>query len=350
MKNVLIIKPSSFGDVVQALPVAAHIRETWPGARISWLVNTQYKRLLEHNPCIDSMLLFQRHLWKAQRDLPSAVSSFTRLCRRLYAARFDAVLDLQGLFRSGFLTAVTGAPIRVGFANAREYAHLFYTRRVKVADPDMHAVERYLLAAEALGGKRGEVRFPLGIGDEEEAWAARLLVVGRSRRGAVIGLSPTARWKTKRLPYDSAARIGDILASKGAEVVIIGGLSGEGEEIVRRMQKKALAVDRITDPLRMAALLKRLDVVVTTDSGPMHLAAALGVPVVALFGPTNPSRTGPFPKGIPSGWGGAGHRVICAGVDCRPCYRRDCDRVPDCMSTFRPEAICEAVKEILARK
>lgn len=337
MKNVLIIKPSSFGDIVQALPVAAHARDAWPEARISWLVNTQYKRLLEHNPGVDDLFIFQRHLWKAQRNLPSAVSSFTRLCRRLRAARFDAVLDLQGLFRSGFLTAVTGAPVRIGFANARECAHLFYTRKVAVADPDMHAVERYLLAAEALGGKRGEVKFPLGIGDEEEAWAAQ--VVELPKRRAVIGLSPSARWKTKRLPYDLSARIGDLLASTGADVIVMGGLSGEGGEVVRRMEKKASAVDRIADPLRMAALLKRLDALVTTDSGPMHLAAALGVPVVALFGPTNPSRTGPY---------GVRHRVICAGVDCRPCYRRECAGSKGCMSVIQPEAVCKAVKEMLS--
>ena len=341
MNNILIIKPSSFGDIIQALPVAAHLRNAWPDARISWLVNTQYKRLLERNPCIDAVLLFQRHLWKAQRDLPSAVASFTRLCRQLYAARFDAVLDLQGLFRSGFLTAVTGAPVRAGFANARECAHLFYTRRVVVADPDMHAVERYLLAAEALGGKRGPGMFPLGIGDEEEAWAAQVVGVGRPQRRTVVGLSPSARWKTKQLPYDICARIGDILASTWAEIIIIGGLSGEGEEVARRMEQKARAVNRIIDPLRMAALLRRLDVLVTTDSGPMHLAAALGIPVVALFGPTNPRRTGPY---------GARHRVICADVDCRPCYRRECDKARRCMSAFRPEAVCEAVKEILVRK
>jgi lipopolysaccharide heptosyltransferase I len=337
MKKILIIKPSSFGDIIQALPVAAHIRDTRPDARISWLVNTQYERLLERNPCVDSVFLFHRHLWKTQRDFPGAVSSFTRLCSQLCAARFDAVLDLQGLFRSGFLTAVTGAPLRVGFANAREYAHLFYTRKVTVADPDMHAVDRYLLAAEALGGKRGPVRFPLGIGDMEEVWAAQV-VEGRRPRHALIGLSPSARWKTKQLPYESSARIGDLLASTGADVIIVGGLSGEGNEVARRMKQKAIVVDRIADPLRMAALLKRLDVLVTTDSGPMHLAAALGIPVVALFGPTNPSRTGPF---------GERHRVICAEVDCRPCYRRHCDKVSGCMSAIRPEAVCEAVRGLL---
>ena len=339
MKNILIIKPSSFGDIVQALPVAAHLRSAWPGARISWLVNTQYRRLLEHNPCIDRLFLFQRHLWRPHRNLPEAISSFVRLCRQLYGARFDTVLDLQGLFRSGLLTAMTGAATRAGFANARECARLFYTSRVDVPDEEMHAVERYLLVAEALGGRRREVTFPLGTGEEEETWAAQFVQGGRPRRHApVVGLSPSARWKTKRWPHECCARVGDLLSSAGAEVVIIGGASGESDAIARLMKGRALAVDRITDPLKMAALLKRLDVLVTTDSGPMHLAAALGVPVVALFGPTNHRRTGPY---------GAHHRVICAPVDCRPCYRRECDRDPRCMTAIRVETVCEAVEETI---
>jgi lipopolysaccharide heptosyltransferase I len=339
MKNILIIKPSSFGDIVQALPVAAHLRSAWPGARISWLVNTQYRRLLENNPCIDRLFLFQRHLWRPHRNLPEAISSFVRLCRQLYGARFDTVLDLQGLFRSGLLTAMTGAATRAGFANARECARLFYTSRVDVPDEEMHAVERYLLVAEALGGRRREVTFPLGTGEEEETWAAQFVQGGRPRRHApVVGLSPSARWKTKRWPHECCARVGDLLSSAGAEVVIIGGASGESDAIARLMKGRALAVDRITDPLKMAALLKRLDVLVTTDSGPMHLAAALGVPVVALFGPTNHRRTGPY---------GAHHRVICAPVDCRPCYRRECDRDPRCMTAIRVETVCEAVEETI---
>jgi len=340
MKNILIIKPSSFGDIVQALPVAAHLRSAWPGARISWLVNTQYRRLLEHNPCIDDLFLFQRHLWSAQRNLPEAISSFARLCRHLYGARFDAVLDLQGLFRSGFLTAVTGAPIRAGFSNARECARLFYTSRVDVPDQEMHAVDRYLLVAEALGGRRGEVTFPLGVGEEEDAWAAQVVRPRRPRgRAPLVGLSPSARWKTKRWPHECCARVGDLLAAKGFELIIIGGPAGEGKEIVRLMKGRAHALDWITDPLKMAALLKRLDVLVTTDSGPMHLAAALGIPVVALFGPTNHHRTGPY---------GARHRVICSPVDCRPCYRRDCARDPHCMSAIRAETVCGAAGEIIA--
>ena len=339
MKNILIIKPSSFGDIVQALPVAAHLRSAWPGARISWLVNTQYRRLLENNPCIDRLFLFQRHLWRPHRNLPEAISSFVRLCRQLYGARFDTVLDLQGLFRSGLLTAMTGAATRAGFANARECARLFYTSRVDVPDEEMHAVERYLLVAEALGGRRREVTFPLGTGEEEETWAAQFVQGGRPRRHApVVGLSPSARWKTKRWPHECCARVGDLLSSAGAEVVIIGGTSGESDAIARLMKGRALAVDRITDPLKMAALLKRLDVLVTTDSGPMHLAAALGIPVVALFGPTNHRRTGPY---------GAHHRVICAPVDCRPCYRRECDRDPRCMTAIRVETVCEAVEETI---
>jgi len=340
MNNILIIKPSSFGDVIQALPVAAGIRAFLPGARISWLVNTQYARLLANNPCVDRVFLFERDLWRVRRDIIRAALTFAALCRTLRRAGFDAVLDLQGLFRSGFLAAVTAAPVRAGFASARECAHLFYNRRVRIPDAEMHAVERYLLLPGALGCGRSTVTFPLGVGDEERRWADGVLC-GMGGRGASVGLSPAARWKTKRWPARSFAALGDALSSAGADVVVVGGPAGEAAAVARLMRRQPVIADRIVDPLKMAALVRRLDVLVTNDSGPMHLAAAVGTPVVALFGPTNPLRTGPY---------GAGHRVICAPVDCRPCYERVCPRDDDCMRTIGVETVQAAVAEVLSKR
>lgn len=339
MHNILIIKPSSFGDIIQALPVAARLREEWPRARISWLVNTQYRRLLEKNPCVDSLFLFSRDLWRKQRNLPAALSSFRRLWRDLSRARFDAVIDLQGLLRSGMLTLATGAPVRAGFANAREGAHLCYNRRVAVVPEEMHAVERYLLAAAALGCRGTAVTFPLGMGKEEEAWAAQFLRGATPDPGGLtVGLSPAARWSTKRWPIELFALLGDRLAARGARVVLIGGLGGEGKAVADRMRAAALVADGIDDPLKTAALVKRCAVLVSNDSGPMHLAAAVGTPVVALFGPTEPARTGPY---------GRRHAIVCATVDCRPCYRKECPRGEECMRLIGMDRVFEAARKII---
>lgn len=201
MRNILIIKTSSFGDIVQTLPVAARLREALPGGTISWLVNTQYRRLLEENPCVDRIIPFPRHLWKPSGTLVRAASSFISLCRGLYGGGFDAVLDLQGLLRSAVFTAATVSPVRAGFANAREGAPLLYNVRVRVPHPEMHAVERYLLLPAALGVSGDRVSFPLGTGEAHRDWARRLLDrLDPGGRAPRVGLSVTARWASKRWP------------------------------------------------------------------------------------------------------------------------------------------------------
>ncbi|MCX6354394.1 MAG: glycosyltransferase family 9 protein [Candidatus Aureabacteria bacterium] len=340
MKNILIIKPSSFGDVIQTLPVAARLREAWPSARISWLVNSQYARLLRNNPCIDHLHLFPRELWRAHRNFPVAVASFVRLCTQLYRARFDAVLDLQGLLRSGIWATATGAPLRAGFANARECAHLFYTLKILVPQGEMHSVDRYLLVASALGCSGTGVCFPLGGGEEENAGADRFLrTFSPPRNGPFIALSPSARWRTKRWPLEYYAALGDYFAGKGARIVVIGGGSGEGKKVTGLMRAPALAADGIDDPLKLAALLKRMDLLISNDSGPMHLAAAVGTTVIGLFGPTSPRRTGPY---------GGKHRIVGAPVTCSPCYRRECERESECMRLITVDVVRRVVEDILS--
>lgn len=339
MHTILIIKPSSFGDIIQALPVAARLREAAPGATICWLVNTQYRRLLEDNPCVDRLILFPRHLWKPSGTLARAAVSCFSLCRKLYGGGFDAVLDLQGLLRSAMFTAATVSPIRAGFTNAREGAAHIYNVKVRVPDPEMHAVDKYLLVPAALGCGGRRVSFPLGTGRTQRDWAARILAALPGRdRAPRVGLSVTARWESKRWPLAHFAALGDRAAAAGAAVVAIGAFAGEGAAAAGLMKSPARAIDGVADPLGMAAILEGLDVLVTNDSGPMHLAAAVDTPVVALFGPTNPRRTGPW---------GSTHRVLCAPVPCRPCYRRACDRGAGCMASIDPERVWGEVEAVL---
>jgi ADP-heptose:LPS heptosyltransferase len=181
------------------------------------------------------------------------------------------------------------------------------------------------------------VTFPLGIGDAEIAWAGKV-VKSATGKAFTVGLSPSARWTTKRWPIEHFAALGDELTSSGAAAVVIGGPAGEAAAVARLMRERAIIADNITDPLKMAALMKRLDVMVTNDSGPMHLAAAVAVPVVALFGPTNHRRTGPY---------GGRHTVICAPVDCRPCYERECPQGQDCMRSIAVETVRHAIEETI---
>ena len=162
-RRILIIKPSSFGDVIHAMPVLHGLRSRFPHARISWLVANSCAGLLEGHPDLDEVIRFDRKRYgRIGRSLGPTIE-FVRFLSGLRRRSFDLVLDLQGLFRSAFLTLAAGARVTLGFANAREFAPLFYTRRIPVPDPDMHAVDRNYLFARTLGFGDLPVAFNLPV-------------------------------------------------------------------------------------------------------------------------------------------------------------------------------------------
>lgn len=335
-RRLLIIKPSSLGDIVHALPTAAALRRRCPSARVTWLVKREWAGVLEGNPAIDEVLAV---------DL--SVMGWPAAIRAVRAGRFDLVVDLQGLLRSAVLGWVSGAPLRIGFANGREGSPWFYTQRVPVPSPALHAVDRYLLAAQHLGAQPEQPdsrAFPLPRDPQAESWVAALLQSEGVQAGtALAAVNPSARWATKRWPAESFAAVADHLQEKGgARVVLIGGQADRlaGEEVIRRMRTRPIDLVGKTTVKELIALLRPLRVLITNDSGPMHLAAALGVPVVAVFGPTDPGRTGPY---------GPGHTVLRSGVPCSPCFSRTCrnPRLMECLTAIRPEQVIDATLPLL---
>ncbi len=334
--RILIIKPSSLGDIVHALPTAAALRRRCPSARVTWLAKREWAGVLEGNPDIDGVLAV---------DL--SVAGWPAAIRAVRAGRFDLVVDLQGLLRSAVLGWASGAPVRIGFANGREGSPWFYTERVPVPNPAVHAVDRYLLVARHLGAqpeRPDSLAFPLPRDPQAESWVGALLQSEGVQAGtALAAVNPSARWVTKRWPAESFAAVADHLQEKvGARAVLIGGQAERsvGEEVIRRMQTRPIDLVGRTTVKELIALLRRLRVLVTNDSGPMHLAAALGVPVVALFGPTDPGRTGPY---------GAGHTVLRSGIPCSPCFSRTCrnTKLMECLTTIRPEQVIDATMPLL---
>jgi heptosyltransferase-1 len=271
--RILIIKPSSLGDVVHALPTVNLIRRKFSDAHISWLINDTLSSLLKHCPLINQRIEFPRHRYAKLPDL----------LRRLRRERFDLVVDLQGLLRSGLLSWATGAPRRIGLSDAREGAHLFYTETVAVARA--HAVDRYLLAAKHLGCNAGPVEFALGL-------------EGRAPSRPLIALNPLARWETKIWGDDNFSALLDHLP---AERVVLIGSAAERDRIERINRGRARNLAGQLDLYELAGLYRQCAVVITNDTGPMHLAAAVGTPVIALFGPTDPALVGPY---------GPGHTVL----------------------------------------
>ena len=330
VRRLLLIKPSSLGDIVHAMPTLAALRERFPGSEVTWLVKAQWASLVERIEGVDRLCI-----------VAGGFAGWIGQVPRLRTAGFDLVVDLQGLFRSGAMAWLTGCRRRVGFANAREGSPLFYSDRVPVPTAEMHAVDRYLLVAEARGAGRPTVpQFRFHDRLEDRATVERLLDrVGVPATSRWIAMNVSARWPTKRWPAGHFARLADRLQRAGlGPVVLLGGAAEQPDStaVLKAMETKAVDLTGQTPVGLLPCLLRRAAVLVTNDSGPMHVAAAIGVHVVALFGPTDPVRTGPY---------GRHHTVLSYPVVCRPCFSRRCRHsVPlECLSGVTPEEVAEAV-------
>lgn len=334
-QRVCLIKPSALGDVIQALPVASALRQRWPYVHLSWVVNESFADLLADHPDIDEVIPFvRRGQWL--RRLGSVVDVSQRLAR----GKFDLAIDLQGLLRSGAMCWRTGARRRVGFADAREGATFAYTDRIHVPWHIRLAVERNWQIAKALGclGRPPQPR--LGITAEHRDWAKR--VVASLPRPLLI-IHPGASWVTKRWPVASFA----LLAKRAQRVFQAGVLVIGGHQESRLCNNLVAGLDKnIATSIagqatlrQLAAVLAEGDVYLSGDSGPMHLAAAVGTPVVAIYTCTSPARAAPY---------GPQHTCIATGVPCAASYRRTCSEMI-CMSDLTPEKVWPALSEKLIR-
>jgi heptosyltransferase I len=345
-QHILIIKPSSLGDVTHALPILHSLRRHWSESKISWLVSPACKGLLEGLQGLDEVIVFDRRRFGTAWRNPAAALDLIRFNRDLRKRKFDLVIDLQGLFRSAWLSWQTGAKVRIGFANAREFAPLFYTHRVPVESPEVHAVDRYLKIAHALGCDSGPVEFRFPVTNEHRQSVDKLLTrafaeakssdAGKPCDDALMlpyaVLLPGANWPTKRWPAENFESLIAPLRSRFGLVSILAG----GPEISNLAPRIPSAMNLIgqTNLLELVALLERAAVVVANDSGPMHIAAALNRPLVTVFGPTNPIRTGPY---------GRPDSVVQIDIYCSPCYSRNCSH-QSCMKWLRVEQVLNAVQ------
>lgn len=330
-RRILLIKPSSLGDVVHAIPAFNLLRRRFPNARISWLIAPACAGIIDGLPGLDELILFHRRrygsFWK-DRSVLGEISDFLTLLRQ---RRFDLVIDLQGLARSGALALLTGAETRVGFSAAREGAWACYTHAIHVGSPEQHAVERYLKVMAAIGCHVDRVDFSFPIDDSHRAAVRELL--GGAGRYAV--LMPGTNWLTKRWPADRFGQLGEMLERRlGLRAVLAGGPDALA---LAPHLPSALNLAGKTDLKGLVALLEGASLVVANDSGPMHIAAALGVPLVAVYGPTNPVRTGPF---------GRMDSVIRLDMPCSPCYSRRCSHT-SCMNWLGAERVFEAAQRQL---
>lgn len=310
------------------MPILPLLRARFPKSHITWLVSPSWLSLIEKHPALDATLVFDRHGLLNIRESENGVCRFVELARDLGEAHFDLVIDLQGLLRSGLIAWATHAPVRIGFGYAREGAWLGYTHHVATPHPERHAVERYLDVAEALGCGRGPVTFDFGLQQSDRDSVAALL--GKTNKFAV--LLPGTNWETKRWPAKHFATLSErIRRELGLKVVVAGAKDAIplAEQIPHDLNLAAK-----TSLPQLVALLERASLVIANDSGPMHIAAALNRPLVTVFGPTNPVRTGPYDRL---------NTVVRLDIACSPCYSRKCSHT-SCMNWLTPDLVFEQAK------
>lgn len=336
--NILVVKPSSLGDVLHAFPAVDLLRREYPEAGISWLVNEEYAGLIDLLPSVDEAILFPRHRLARARHWHECLP----LVRDLRQRNFDLAIDFQGLLRSALLAWLSGAPARIGFHSARECGRMFYTEKVMVPANLRHAVERNVFLVRSALGLEGEMRLPpLRQHHDFAKFARQLLAQHRlDADGELLAVAPGARWASKRWSEGQFARTLDLVVRERPDTAVW--LLGSEDE--RALAEEVRSACRVAKPANLAGetnlgalceLLRVSSALLTNDSGPMHLAAALGTPTVAIFGPTSAALTGPY---------GSGHRVFEAPCAAGPCHRRTCPQGErECLESIPCKKVAEAL-------
>ncbi len=334
-RRVLLIKPSALGDVATALPVLRGLRRSFgTDLHIDWLLSRSCAALVADDPQLDGVVMFDRgalgRAWRSASGLRAARS----LWRQLRGGDYDWVLDLQGLFRSGLFSRASGAAVRAGFADAREGAARFYTHTTAPPPECLHAVDRNIALARAVGIDARPEDFQLAVPEAGRAFAEAFVA---EHGPDYVAIAPATRWPSKLYPTAHWRAVVAGLARRWPVVL----LAGPGETHLSAPLAGGPHVIDLggrTSIAQMVGLISGARGVISCDSAPMHIAAALGRPQLALIGPTEPARTGPYRRA---------EAVLAAEVPCRGCRRRQCPHTA-CMALIRPQTVLAAAEQLFA--
>jgi heptosyltransferase I len=348
-KRILVIKQSSMGDVIHSLPLIHAIKRYYPSCYVGWIIQKNLASLLKSDPNIDEIIPIE--ISSTSEPTATKASYFTALIetlrtlktlrRKFISEPYDVVLDLHASFRSGLLGSMNPHCFRIGFADAKELNTLFQTKLVQTPTEKSHAVDKILNFAAIFDLKVEKSDFGLTLGNVAISEAQNFLNQNAiSLDGKIVYANPASRWATKFWNTRAWADLSDRLISElGAHVIFGGGKSDRHyiNEIVSLMEKRPVVTAGYLSPAGSAALIEASDVYVGVDSGPMHIASFVGTPVVALFGPTDPQKVGPY---------GCEKIVITIdGLLCLGCRKSECsNRI--CMDGISSDRVFEAISRI----
>jgi len=340
--NILIVKLSAIGDVIHTLPALNAVRKQYPDAHITWLVEEAAHDVIKGHKALDRIIVSKRKTWLKGLAGRSCVKNFREVCsfiKELRDTRYDLILDFQALLKSGVLIGLARGGRKIGFDKGmehQEHSYIFLNERIKPVDMEVHALIRGMMLLEPLGIQSREAVFNVPISDRDRDSADDLLMQhGIKAPKPLVAINPMAKWETKLWDNLKFANLADRLIKQANADVIFTGSREDNEaieDIISNMKTRAANLAGKTDLKTLAALYEKTSIVVSTDTGPMHLAAAVGTPVVALFGPTAPWRTGPF---------GDDHQIVRADLECSPCFKRQCKTI-DCMKEISVVQVFDA--------
>jgi lipopolysaccharide heptosyltransferase II len=329
--KIFILKPSSLGDVIQALPVLRLIKLHRPESQVYWWLEKSLVPLLDKDPDLAGIIPFDRQRWRN----PLHAGELFRSIMDLRAHQFDWVIDLQSLLRSGVFAWLANGALTVGLDDAREGARGFYDIAVRRNSWHTHAADWYQAVLPRLGVPVHDQFTWLPPRPQAEA---ELRNKWQPAPGRWVILSPGARWNNKRWPVEYFERLVQLLHLKDPNLnfAIVGGNDDAplGARITRVAPQVCLDLTGQTSLVEMVEWIRLGNLVITNDTGPMHVAAGLRKPVIALFGPTEPCRTGPY---------GQLHNVLRTSLSCVPCMKGDCYRAEplECLRRILPETVVE---------
>jgi len=335
--KILILKPSSLGDVVQALPVLRLLKRHLPASEMFWWIDSQFAPLLEGDPDLTGVVRFERQRWTSPLHWPEMLRSI----RWLRAQNFDWVIDLQCLARSGAFAWLTNGKFLIGLDEPREGARGFYDVAIRRPSFHTHAVDWYLAVLPQLGAP---LHWDFQWLPERPEIANTVKSKWQTGKARWIVIQPGARWPNKRWPVENFAGLVRLLAEQFADArfAIPGGGEDKplGEIISSAAPERCLNLCGQTSLPEMVEWLRLCELMVTNDTGPMHVAAALGKPLVALFGPTEPRRTGPYRQL---------NSVLRIDLPCSPCLKSHCTygKPNECLKALSPATVFEFARKKL---
>lgn len=343
--RILLVRLSAIGDVIHALPVAYAVRQKFPEAEINWLVEERVAELISLNPYIDKIIVMPRKEWKeiAKRNRWQALKALIGFLKGLQEYNFDLVLDLHGFFKSALPVGMTKAPARYGAADAGEGSTLFYNHKIKIPPEICHKVDRNLyLAEKVLGVSTEQVKFAIEPETREKEKVAELLAKYQLTAGKFIIINPYTTWETKNWHIEGYRELAERIKKElDYEVVFTGSPDDRKgiDALLDTISVQAYNFAGLTTLGELTALYSKAELYIGGDTGPMHLAVAVDLPVVAIMGPTNPQIYGPY--------GDSNIVVRDNNLSCLNCWKRKCPNKQECMKNVTVEQVFTAVKKVL---